>query len=88
MVTNLTIQDGINLLLRSIPNPNNIRVIELDKYDNTIRFEWFNKKFRFELKYLSIEEMDPPGILSSNATTCLMEQLIKNHVIQGQIINS
>lgn len=88
MVTNLTINDGLNVLLASIPNPNNIRVFELDQDNKTIRFAWFGCKFRFDVKYLSVEQMDPPGILASNATTCLMEQLIKNHVIQARLIHS
>lgn len=80
----LTVDQAINLLNHALPDPK-IKLIN-SNFDE-IRFEYYNRKFRFAFKILMIEEMDPPGILKSDLTTSLMEHIIKTELYKPHTID-
>ena len=66
---------GIELLIKTLPNPHQISNIDLDKEDS-IYFSWEDERFKFDLTVIRVDESHG-GILTSTNISNLITSYLK-----------
>lgn len=77
-----TKEQALELVVKSIPYPEHIKDWDLSSEETSIRFTWRTEnRFRFDFKYMSVEEVGN-GVLSGTNITILLRELLKRAACQ------
>lgn len=74
----LTTGKAIELLIKSLPYPEQITNIETEK-QNSIYFTWRRSKYKLDLTYCRVEMVNG-RLLEGNDTSLLMSHLLKSQL--------
>lgn len=69
---------GMELLLKSLPYPEQIKDIDLDK-ENAIYFSWRSQRYRLDLEICRVDRSND-SVLEGDDASLLMTQLLKNQI--------